>query len=255
MNTTGKLYAVGVGTGDSELLTLKAARLLKSADVIAIPEKNKGQKDSFSWQIVTGALTEQEMPGERCYLHFPMTRDASINVPAWQQAARTLMHHLTAGKQVVFITEGDPSVYSTWAYIQDELNGLMPGFNAEVVPGITSITAVPAATQTPLADGKERFCVVPAAYGIECLDRLVEEFDTILLIKAGRIVPQLLTKLRDKGLEHCATYVSHASGANQEVYHNLADVPEEHRYFAMVQLSIRARKGVLRGTPASRAMQ
>lgn len=246
-HSLGKLYAVGVGTGDSELLTLKAARLLQSADVIAIPEKTKGAADSFAWQIVSGALDESQLPGERCYLHFPMSRDPAVNVPAWQAAAQTLFQHLSLGRSVVFITEGDPSVFSTWAYLQEELSELAPSLPIEVVPGVTSITAVPAATQIPLADGQERFCVVPATYGIGCLERLVDEFDTIMLIKVGRVVAQLKEKLNKLGLADCAIYVSHASCPQQEVYECLDRVPDEHRYFAMVQLSIRNRKGVLRG--------
>ncbi|MFA0440878.1 precorrin-2 C(20)-methyltransferase [Vibrio sp. 10N.222.51.C12] len=243
----GKLYAVGVGTGDSELMTLKAVRLIQAADVIAIPEKNKGQADSFAWEIVTGAIPETDIHGERCFLHFPMTRDASRTIPAWQSAAISIVEHLTLGKNVVFVTEGDPSVFSTWAYIQEELSILEPQLEPEIIPGITSITAVPAATRIPLADGKERFCVVPTTYGIDCLDRLVKEFDTIMFIKAGRMIPVLSAKFKQLGLEGNATYVSHATTDRQEIYTNLDDVPEEHRYFSMVQLSIRGRSGVLRG--------
>jgi precorrin-2/cobalt-factor-2 C20-methyltransferase len=243
----GQLYAVGVGTGDSELLTLKAARLIQEADVVAIPEKNKGKADSFAWEIVNGALPEEAITGERCFLHFPMTRDASVNVPAWRAAAMTILDRLKQGKSVVFVTEGDPSVFSTWAYIQEELDEIAPEIVPIIVPGITSITAVPAATKIPLADGMERFCVVPATYGIESLDTLVKEFDTIMLIKAGRMIPQLSAKLKQLGLSDTATYVSHASTDKQEIYHDLDQVPEEHRYFSMVQLSIRSRRGVLRG--------
>lgn len=247
----GKLYAVGIGTGDSELLTLKAVRLIKEADVVAIPEKTKGKADSFAWEIVSGAVSAQELKGERCFLHFPMTRDASINVPAWQDAAQTILSRLQQGKSVVFVTEGDPSVFSTWAYIQEELADTAPEVVPVIVPGVTSITAVPAATKIPLADGKERFCVVPATYGIECLERLVKDFDTIMLIKAGRMITQLSAKLKQLGLEDCATYVSHASTDREEIYTKLDDVPEEHRYFSMVQISIRSRKGVLRGTSSA----
>lgn len=244
---TGQLYAVGVGTGDPELLTLKAARLIREADVVAIPEKTKGKGDSFAWQIVSGAIAESDIRGELCYLHFPMTRDASLNVPAWQTAAATILACLEQGKSVVFITEGDPSVFSTWAYVQEELAECAPAIEPVIVPGITSITAVPAASKIPLADGQERFCVVPATYGIGCLENLVQEFDTIMFIKAGRMIPQLKAKLEQLGLLDAATYVSHASSDRQEVYYQLDQVPDEQRYFSMVQLSIRTRRGVLRG--------
>lgn len=251
-NSAGELFAVGVGTGDSELLTLKAVRLLQQADVIAIPEKTLGKADSFAWQIVTGAVPEEDLTAECCFLHFPMTRDASVNVPAWRRAAQKIANFVAAGKRVVFVTEGDPSVFSTWAYIQEELSDIMPDLEPEIVPGITSITAIPSQTKIPLADGQERFCVVPATYGMECLTRLVVEFDTIMLIKAGRVIPELTTMLEDMGLLECATYVSHATMDKQEIYHDLRDVPAGHRYFSMVQLSIRSRRGILRGSLPNR---
>ena len=245
--TIGQLFAVGVGTGDSELLTLKAVRLLQEADVIAIPEKTQGKADSFAWQIVTGAVPEASLRGEKCFMHFPMTRDASLNVPAWRRAAMQIAQFVTEGKRVVFVTEGDPSVFSTWAYVQEELLEIMPKLVPEIIPGITSITAIPSQTKIPLADGQERFCVVPATYGMECLPRLMEEFDTIMLIKAGRVIPELTAMLEQMDLLECATYVSHATTDQQEIYTDLRDVPEGHRYFSMVQLSIRKRRGVLRG--------
>ncbi|CAM3595134.1 precorrin-2 C(20)-methyltransferase [Parendozoicomonas haliclonae] len=244
-NKFGKLYAVGVGTGAPDLMTLRAINLLKTVDVIAIPEKNPGARDSFAWEIITGALQEEEMQGERLFLWFPMTKDASITVPAWTAAADAIDECIKAGKSVAFVTEGDPSVYSTWHYILDEKDERWPTVEVEVVPGITSITAVPAATGIPLAEGEERFCVVPATYGINMLPRLAEEFDTIMLIKAGRMVEELKAMLTKLNLLDKATYVSHALMDKQEIY-PLDQVPAENRYFSMVQISIRQRKGVLR---------
>ncbi|WP_228768455.1 precorrin-2 C(20)-methyltransferase [Shewanella sp. TC10] len=242
----GKLYAIGVGPGASDLMTLRAANLLRSCAVVAVPEKTKGARDSFAWAIATGAVPEQDISGEKLFLHFPMSRDIEQTVPAWRAGAKAIAERIEQGLDVAFITEGDPSVFSTWAYIQDDLQQILPKLEVEIVPGVTSITAVPAATQVPLADGEERFCVVPATYGIQCLPKLMENFDTIMLIKAGRMVEPLIDLLEPMGMLHCARYVSYASGENQEVYTDLREVPKEHRYFAMIQLSIRSRKGILR---------
>lgn len=247
----GTLYAIGVGTGDPELLTLKAHRILSEVDVVVFPEKEAGSHHSFAQQIVDGSLKRDDMQGEVLFLHFPMTRDPSINVPAWQKAAAAISELIQQGKSVAFATEGDPSVFSTWAYIQEELTELLPALDPIIIPGITSVTAIPSQTKIPLADGQERFCVVPATWGLECLDKLVKEFDTIMLIKAGRVIPRLITQLEKMNMLDCATYVSHATTDKQEVYSDLRDVPNEHRYFSMVQLSVRARRGVLRGTTQS----
>ncbi|CCN48056.1 putative Cobalamin (vitamin B12) biosynthesis CobI/CbiL, precorrin-2 C20-methyltransferase [Vibrio nigripulchritudo MADA3029] len=247
----GTMYAVGVGTGDPELLTLKAHRILSQADVVAFPEKDAGSQQSFAQHIVDGSLRRSDMRGEVMFLHFPMTRDPNVNIPAWQKAAETIVCLLRQGKSVAFATEGDPSVYSTWAYIQEELSEILPELDPVIIPGITSVTAIPSQTKIPLADGQERFCVVPATWGLECLERLVLDFDTIMLIKAGRVIPKLTKQLQAMNMLDCATYVSHATTEQQEVYTNLNDVPNEHRYFSMVQLSVRSRRGVLRGTTQS----
>mgnify|MGYP000055558948 CR=1 FL=1 len=248
----GTMYAIGVGTGDPELLTLKAHRLLSTVDVVAFPEKDAGSNHSFAQQIAAGSISPETMKGEYLFLHFPMTRDPNINVPAWRKAAVTIVDLLKQGKDVAFATEGDPSVYSTWAYIQEELTELLPELDPVIIPGITSVTAIPSQTKIPLADGQERFCVVPATWGIECLEKLVEDFDTIMLIKAGRVIPKLITQLESMDMLDCATYVSHATTEKQELYSDLRDVPNENRYFSMVQLSVRARRGVLRGTNESK---
>lgn len=242
----GKLYAIGVGPGAGDLMTLRSVRLLKSLDVIAIPEKNEGKADSFAWAITQQEVSDDEVKGEKLFLCFPMSRDHTVTVPAWQRAADKIVTRLQQGLDVGFITEGDPSVFSTWAYLQEELKERLPKLSVEVVPAVSSITAVPSATQIPLADGEERFCVVPATYGIEMLPRLMDEFDTIILIKAGRMVDPLIEMLEPMGMLHCATYVSYATGENQKVFTDLREVPKEHKYFAMVQLSIRSRKGRLR---------
>ncbi|WP_260260308.1 precorrin-2 C(20)-methyltransferase [Vibrio intestinalis] len=249
-----KLYAIGLGPGDGELLTLKGMRLVQECDVLAIPERNKGAQDSFAWEILQDAFSsvgvcEQQIGTKRCFLHFPMTRDCSVTVPAWQDAARQIYQFLQQGLSVAFVTEGDPSVYSTWSYIQEELLEMDSSVKSciEVVPGVSSITAVPSVTQQPLADGKERFCVVPATYGLEHIEELSTQFDTIIFIKVGRVVQKLTERLKALNLVQYAQYVSHATTDKQAVYSSLEQVPKEHRYFSMVQLSIRQSRGALRG--------
>lgn len=252
--TQAKLFAIGLGPGDGELLTLKGMRLIQQCDVLAIPERNKGQQDSFAWEILQQAFAsvgvcEQEIGTKRCFLHFPMTRDCGVTVPAWQEAAQQIYGFLKQGLSVAFVTEGDPSVYSTWSYIQEELLEMDENVRSciQVVPGVSSITAVPSVTQQPLADGKERFCVVPATYGLEHIAELSTQFDTIIFIKVGRVVQKLTDRLKELNLLQYAQYVSHATTDKQAVYSCLQQVPKEHRYFSMVQLSIRKQRGALRG--------
>ncbi len=251
----GKLYALGVGPGASDLLTLRAVKLLQHTDVIAIPEKKAGSYHSFAWDIVCGALEEETMRGERLFLHFPMTKNSAVTIPAFQQAGSEICARLKAGLDVLFITEGDPSVFSTWSYVLEEINEQLPEAVIDVVPAITSITAVAAATGIPLGDGEERFCVVPATYGIEMLPHLVEEFDTILLMKVGRMIEPLKEILAQLDLLSCATYVSHASMEQQQICRDLNEIPAENRYFSMVQISIRKRRGFLRNNSNAQTLE
>ncbi|MFM2481429.1 precorrin-2 C(20)-methyltransferase [Celerinatantimonas sp. YJH-8] len=243
----GSLYALGVGPGDPELLTLKALRILTQVDVIAVPEKTQGSQSSFAWSIAAAALAEQPISGRVEFLYFPMTHHSEANQRAWDDAAATVAGWLRQGLSVAFLTEGDPSVFSTWGYLHAELHLIEPAINATIVPGVSSINAVAAQTQIPLGDGQERFCVVPALYGLEHLESLMKAFDTIVLMKAGRSVPALRERLQRLGLEHAATLVCHASCQAQQIYHDLAQAPQQLPYFSTIQLSLRHRAGILAG--------
>lgn len=156
----------------------------------------------------------------------------------------------TSGKKlnVAFITQGDPSVYSSWSYLLEEANDRWPGIEIEIIPAVSSITAIPAVLQTPLADGRERFCVIPGTYGIEELPKLVQHFDTIVLTKVGQIIPKLVQILKELNILKNASYVSYATTDRQKIVTNLETIQNEScDYFSTVILSIRKRKGILRG--------
>ena len=245
-NKFGKLYGVGVGPGATDLLTLRAVRILNTVDVIAVP-KSSDHLRPFAWRICS-PVVEENPKQEKIFLMFPMTKDPSIIVPAWNYAFSEIGKRLEQGLNVAFITQGDPSVYSSWSYLLEEAPERWPGIEIEIVPGVSSITAIPAALKTPLADGQERFCVLPATYGIEDLPRLVEEFDTIILTKVGRMVPALVKMLKEHELLRTATYVAYGTTDQQKIVRDLETLAGDRcDYFSMVMISIRKRKGVLRG--------
>ena len=102
-------------------------------------------------------------------------------------AVTAIGEHLAAGKNVAFVTEGDPSVFSTFGYVRKEARRRWPDLRVEVVPGVTSITAVPAVMRTPLADGQERIAILPATYGVDDLVDLLGRFETVVLMKIGSV--------------------------------------------------------------------
>lgn len=240
----GKLYGVGVGPGAPDLLTLRASNIINAADVLAIPVKDD-TKRSFAYEICEPSLKENSEQ-EKLHLLFPMTKNADVLIPAWNHAVKEIKKRLFEGKDVAFITEGDPSVYSTWSYLLDDFKEQMPELEIEIVPGITSVTAIAAITTEPLVDGEERFAVVPATYGIGMLPELIKEFDTIVLMKVGRKLSELVKLLRELNLLEKATLVTHATTHKQEIYEDLSVFEnEDGPYFSIVTISLRNRKGIL----------
>lgn len=243
----GDLYGVGVGPGAPDLITLRALNVLRNADVLALP-RSSDFGASKAWEIVKPSLGD--LPGqERLFLTFPMSKDPERLRPAWDTAFEAIGARLEKGLDVAFATEGDPSLYSTFIYLAEEAPRRWPGVRVEVVPGVSSITAVPAVTGIPLADGQERIAIVPATYGLEDLGELLQRFDTTVLMKIGPEMPWIIEAIRREGLLDRAVYVSRATMGGQRIVRDLSAVQMERGdCFAMVVVSRKERSGVLAGT-------
>ncbi|MCX7923585.1 MAG: precorrin-2 C(20)-methyltransferase [Clostridia bacterium] len=198
----GKLYGVGVGPGDPELLTIKAKRILERADFIAIP-KTAADKESTALSIVEGAV---EISKEVIELIFPMSFDEKLLEESWRNAVLQIKEKLDSGKDVAFVTLGDPTIYSTYIYIHKTL--LDEGYECEIVPGITSFCASAARVGVSLGENKETIAIVPSAYECENLDNILDSFDNIVLMKVSRSLPKLKDILKQKGLWEKAVIIS-----------------------------------------------
>jgi precorrin-2/cobalt-factor-2 C20-methyltransferase len=242
----GKLFGVGVGPGAPDLITLRARRVLRESQVLALPRANDhGQ--SMAWRIakpVVGDLAGQE----RLFLTFPMRKDPLQLRPAWDHALAAIGERLERGLSVAFVTEGDPSLYSTFIYLAAEAPRRWPGVAVEVVPGVSSLAAVPAVTGVPLADGLERIAILPANYGVPDLPDLLARFDTLVFMKIGSEMPSLIAALERAELLDRAIYVSRATMPEQRIETDLravAAAPGD--CFAMVVVAKKERNGVLLG--------
>ena len=174
---TGTLYGIGVGPGDPELLTLKAARILGETPVIAVPVTQPGG-DSYALDIVSAMVRPDQQVVK---LLFPMLKDPATKAEFRRAAARTVQQHLVEGQDVAFLTEGDPLLHSTFIYV---LNDLPPGMQVQVVPGVSSITAGAAQAQLPLVSGDQRLAMIPTAFEDEAaLRRIFADFDTVVLLE------------------------------------------------------------------------
>lgn len=244
--TYGTLYGVGVGPGAPDLLTRRAIKVLRRADVLVLP-RGSHYGESVAWRIVrTVARNPPEQ--EHLFLTFPMSREPARHIAAWDKAFAKIGPRLERGLSVAFATEGDPSVYSTFIYLQREAPRRWPGIQIEVVPGVSSITAVPAVTGIPLADGLERIAIIPAGYGVNDLVEVLTRFDTTVLMKIGSEMANIFQALEITGLTDKAIYVSKASTSQQRVIGDVRQMtPERGDCFAMIVVSRKERSGVLAG--------
>jgi precorrin-2/cobalt-factor-2 C20-methyltransferase len=218
----GRLYGIGVGPGDPELLTLKALRLLRRAAVVAYPAPEHG--DSFARRIVAAWLDQ----GQReIAIRFPM-RAGPPPAAIYDQAAAAIAGELDAGSEVALLCQGDPPFYGSFLGIFERLAGR---YAVEVVPGVSSLSACAAAAGVALATRAETLTVVPATLAEgELADRLARA-EAAAIVKLGRHLGKIRRVLAGLGMLDMAIYVEHASMPDQRV-RRLGEV-QEAPYFSM----------------------
>jgi precorrin-2/cobalt-factor-2 C20-methyltransferase len=215
------IYAVGVGPGDPELLTRKAERILRHADVILAPVSKPGEV-SVALETVREFLDEGR---QEIILHqFPMTADKSRLIPAWQEAAALIAGRALAGKDVAFITIGDPLLYSTFIYLLRIFCESYPQVDMEIIPGISSINTAAAVACVPLAEADERIAIIPATAGMEKVIEALATYDTVVLLKVKPLFGEILDVLRRMGREESILFVERVGSARQKVLTDFAEI-------------------------------
>lgn len=209
----GTLYGLGVGPGDPELITVKAFRRLKEAAVIAYPKKQRGSK-SYAQKIIDAYFQPQEK--ELLGLVFPMTKNQDILDQKWNETVEDVWGKLQEGKDVAFVTEGDPLLYSTFIHMMRLMQERYPEVPIEVVPGISSINGAASRLGLPLADGDEQVAIVPARDDYEAMKKVLEDNDCVIFIKVAKVIETMLGLLRDMNLLDKASVVTKVT-SNEEV--------------------------------------
>lgn len=228
----GKLYGVGVGPGDPELLTLKALRILRSVPVLAWPAPEKGP--SLARDIIAEYLpgTQREIA-----IRMPLL---SARFPAddvYDKAAIEIKDALDAGEDVAVICEGDPFFYGSFMYL---FGRLANDRSIEVVPGVSSLTACAAALRSPLSARNDVLSVIPGPLDAGIMSMRLAEADAAAIIKVGRHITKIRGVLASLGLSDNARYIERATMAEQRIV-NLADVGNgDAPYFSMVLVHKRA---------------
>ena len=219
---TGKFYGIGVGPGDPELLTIKAHKVLSEIDVVCVP-KSRMEKDSLALSVVRKAVDREYQILE---LEFPMTRDQQLLEKSWRDAGAQVAAELLSGKNVAFITIGDPTLYSTYGYLLRYLKETRPELVTSIIPGVTSITACAALIQEPLVEREEKLAVIPAAYNLEDLRTILDLFDSVVLMKVNKRLPEMINFLKEMNqLE--AYYISRCGYPDQFATNKLAEIGDK----------------------------
>lgn len=223
MNNKGHFWGVGVGPGDPELLTLKAARVLREADVIMAP-KATGRGESAALQ----AVKKLADPSKLKIYDFPMTRDPGDLTMCWRGVAAEIAALMNNGEQVVFLTLGDALTYSTLNYVLQQLQGKIESGAVTIIPGVTSFAAAAAAAGFPLVCGEEKLAVIPLPDGsLDSLRGQVRESDAVVFMKLGSRLTELLDFVKEE-LAGCeAVFASRVGTPGQYLCRDLEHLPED----------------------------
>jgi precorrin-2/cobalt-factor-2 C20-methyltransferase len=221
----GRLYGLGIGPGDPELITLKALRILQSASVVAYPVST-GDK-SLARSIVAEYLGHAplELP-----MYFPFKVEESAQ-PYYDKAAQALADHLSRGQDVAVLCEGDPFFYGTFMYLFTRLAGR---FRTEIVPGVSSVMASASVLETPLTYRNDVFIVLPAMLPADVLASRLAVADAAVIIKLGRHFTQVYEVLKQIGLLGRARYIQCATMPNQHIVAMDQVDPTQVPYFSMI---------------------
>lgn len=220
----GIAYGVGVGPGDPEMMTLKACRLIRENDVIALP----GQipEETMAYQIAVAAVPELAAK-ELISVYMPMTHDKTEQERCHRAGAAKIKEYLKQGKNVVFLTLGDSSIYCTFSYLQKYLEE--DGFQTALVSGIPSFCAAAARVNQPLSLWNEQIHILPAVHN---LAGEMPENGTCVLMKSGSKMKQVKDQIRRSG--RGAVMVENCGCANEKVYLSVDEIPDDAGYYSLI---------------------
>ena len=222
----GRLYSVGIGPGDPELMTLKAVRLLKECDVIAFP---KGDTNVLTAKEIISNVVDIANK-ELLEIKMPMTKDKHILNQAHQDGARKIIECLDAGENVVFITLGCPTIYATCIYVHKLV--LQAGYDAELVAGVPSFCAVAARLNTSLCEKAEPLLVLPGSY--KEVTQLLNVPGNKVIMKSGSEIIALRDELRERNMLSNAAMVECCGLSGEKVYKNLEEINPDSSYFSII---------------------
>lgn len=221
---SGKLYGIGVGPGDPELLTLKAVRIIGECGIIAVPAERK--EDSVAYKIVSKSINQIDHK-QVIAIPMPMTKDKAVLEASHRSGTEKVISFLKEGKNVGFLTLGDPTVYSTYMYIHKMVKE--KGYDTEIISGITSFCAVAARLNDGLVERSEELHIIPSSYGI---NEALQYKGTKVLMKAGKKMKEIKESLKGSGYN--VSMVENCGMDNEKAYYNIDEINENSGYYSLI---------------------
>ena len=233
---TGTLYGIGVGPGDPDLITIKAAKILNQVDIVFAAASTKNNH-SLAVNIASEHIPESATIK---LLRFPMTRDKNKTRKAWKEHADTIIAELEKGQNVAFLTLSDSMTYSTYGYILKYVQTLAPHLEAQTVPGITSYQAAAARLNTPLVEGEESLMIVSGVKGGNRLRELRGNPENVVFLKAYRNVTDIKAAIDECGKYSSSVGVKSCGQPNEVIINDIEELSKQKPNYWTLILSKQA---------------
>jgi precorrin-2/cobalt-factor-2 C20-methyltransferase len=242
MSSSATIYGVGLGPGDPELMSVKAARLIANAGVIA--HFRKLGRPGNARTLVNGMLAPSVIEE---VLEYPVTTEIALEDPSYNDALRSfyddcvrrLLHHVEAGRDVTVLCEGDPFFYGSFMHLHSRITGRAP---VVVVPGISGMSGCWTASGMPITFGDDVLTVMPATLDEASLSERLRSIDALVVMKLGRNLPKVRRALQAAGLADRAIYVERGTMADEKVLPLAQKIDDEAPYFSMILVHGRGRR-------------
>ena len=210
-----RLTAIGVGPGDPDLLTVKAVRAIQDADVIMCPASGE-DRPSIALSIISKLIKPEDQ--EVVKLIFPMTKDRDVLEQTWKRNAKIMAEVAMSGKNVIYITVGDPYLYSTWIYMHRDLAENYPDIDIVVIPGIVSMFTFASKVGVSIAEGAEKVAIIPSCYDLSSVREIARNSETMVFLKDGRYFDQVIDVLRESGFPEDSVFaIGQDLGTDKEI--------------------------------------
>lgn len=214
------LIGIGVGPGDPELLTVKAVNAINNADIIMCPA-SKEDRPSIALSVVS-SLIDKSKNQEIVKLIFPMTKDKDILEETWKKNAKIMAETVLSGKNVVYLTVGDPYLYSTWIYMHKDLKENYPDMEISVIPGIVSMFTFASKVGVSIAEGAEKVAIIPSCYDLTSVKEIAKNSESMIFLKDGRYFDQVIQVLKESGFPDDSIFaIGQDLGTDHEIIRKL----------------------------------